>query len=206
MEIESAMTKYQVTDYLKSWGESVSSDYCQNLNKLESRRSFLKQVLLGTTAIAFSESVLANSEKLNNDKWVTISAVQLHLFPVSKNSPDAQSINASAFLKSVLEWPGVDKTDKKFVLDGVGWLNGLSDKLYKVKFYKLDNQQKEIVLRAVEKSQAGENWLALILLYLMEALLADPSYGGNTDAQGWKWLQHQPGFPRPAADKRYFNL
>jgi len=45
-----------------------------------------------------------------------------------------------------------------------------------------------------------------VLGYIFEALLVDPVYGGNPNGIGWKWLEHQPGLPRPTADKRYFLL
>lgn len=198
--------KDSIREFLKSWDKSVAASFNNAQSHNQSRRDFIKKILLGSSALSFSNIVLANTTKLTDDKWVTLHAVHLHMFPKSVNAPDADSINATAFLKSILEWPGIDEGDKKFILDGVGWLNGLSEKVFKAKFYSLNNKDKEQVLRTVEKSQAGENWLSLIMLYLFEALLTDPVYGGNTDGQGWKWLEHQPGFPRPAENKRYFNL
>ena len=44
------------------------------------------------------------------------------------------------------------------------------------------------------------------MYYLLEALLADPVYGGNTDEVGWKWLGYTAGFPRPPIGKRYFEI
>jgi gluconate 2-dehydrogenase gamma chain len=52
----------------------------------------------------------------------------------------------------------------------------------------------------------GKQWISTILRYILEALLTDPIYGGNPNAIGWKWLDHQPGFPRPPANKRYYLL
>ncbi|MDH5517538.1 MAG: gluconate 2-dehydrogenase subunit 3 family protein [Gammaproteobacteria bacterium] len=195
-----------IAEYLKSWDASVSVDYSQPVKELEARREFLKKLALGATAVVFADTVLANAATLNTPSWQSIAAVHLYLFPVSKNQPDAKSINATAYLKSVLEWPGVDQADKKFILDGVGWLDGISNKLFQNSFDLLTNEQKEKALRTVEKSQAGENWLSLMLLYLIEALLTDPVYGGNVNGAGWVWLEHQPGYPLPLKDKRYFNL
>jgi len=31
-------------------------------------------------------------------------------------------------------------------------------------------------------------------------------YGGNPDGIGWKWLEHQPGYPTPPADKSWYKL
>ena len=42
-----------------------------------------------------------------------------------------------------------------------------------------------------------------VMYYLAEALMLDPVYGGNPDMIGWKWLEHQAGFPRPVAGKTY---
>ncbi|MDH5394356.1 MAG: gluconate 2-dehydrogenase subunit 3 family protein [Gammaproteobacteria bacterium] len=195
-----------INAYLQAWDESLADARYPSLNHLESRRHFLKQVLCFSAASIFSQQVLANTLKLNTTTWKTLAAVHLHMFPVATNEPDAASINATAFLKSVLEWPGVEMQDKKFIVDGVGWLNGLATKQFQKEFVLLAAGQKETVLRTVEKSKAGESWLALILLYLLEALLSDPVYGGNVNAVGWKWLQHQPGFPRPPLSKRYFKL
>jgi len=70
----------------------------------------------------------------------------------------------------------------------------------------ITSQQREDVLRQIEQSQAGRNWLSLLLTYLPEALLADPVYGGNPDGIGWTWLEHQPGYPTPPADKSWYRL
>jgi gluconate 2-dehydrogenase gamma chain len=61
-------------------------------------------------------------------------------------------------------------------------------------------------LREIEQSRAGRNWLSLLLTYLLEALLADPVYGGNPDGIGWTWLEHQPGYPAPPRDKSWYKL
>jgi len=46
----------------------------------------------------------------------------------------------------------------------------------------------------------------MLLTYILEALLTDPVYGGNPNGIGWTWLQHQPGFPTPTEDKKYYKL
>lgn len=195
-----------IKQLLDDWDNS-DKRFSASAIDLSSRRDFLKQLIAGSTAVLFSQQLEANILSTKTDKlWLTIKAVQLHLFPSSPDAPDAESINAAAYLQSILEWPGVDDEDKKFITDGVGWLNGVAEKTFGKRFELLGDRDKEQVLRTIEKSQAGENWLSLIMLYLIEALLTDPVYGGNVNGQGWAWLQHQPGFPRPAKDTRYFNL
>ena len=200
------MQQSEIQRLLSSWDQSLTEEELHSLGDLQSRRSFLKTMLMSSVAVMFSEQVIANVVQVNTQSWKTLQAVQLHMFPMKQNEPDALSINATAYLKSILEWPGVDDSDKNFIVNGVGWLNDLSSKQFKKIFIDLTDTDKEKVLRQIEKSRAGENWLSLIMLYLVEALLTAPVYGGNTNSQGWQWLQYQPGFPLPSVDKRYFKL
>jgi hypothetical protein len=36
-----------------------------------------------------------------------------------------------------------------------------------------------------------------MLKYIMESVLGDPIYDINTKQQGWAWLNHETGYPRP---------
>ena len=69
----------------------------------------------------------------------------------------------------------------------------------------LSTEKQNEILVKIEKSSFGESWLSLILYYLIEALLLDPVYGGNPNGIGWKWLEHQPGFPRPNLNQTYLS-
>ncbi|MEE8342688.1 MAG: gluconate 2-dehydrogenase subunit 3 family protein, partial [Gammaproteobacteria bacterium] len=73
-------------------------------------------------------------------------------------------------------------------------------------FTALNEQERETVLREIEQSRAGRNWLSTLLTYLLEALLADPVYGGNPNGIGWQWLEHQPGYPLPPKDKAWHRI
>ncbi|MDH5485481.1 MAG: gluconate 2-dehydrogenase subunit 3 family protein [Gammaproteobacteria bacterium] len=176
-----------------------------------SRREFLILVSAATAAIPFpalSKQRTASGEaheKLE-DPWLTLAVVQEHLFPAEKKAPGASDIQALSYLRQLLQAPDTDREDVDFVIKGVSWLNDLSSSTYQRLFHQLDTDLKEKILRKIEQSSAGERWLSLQLSYLIEALLADPVYGGNANSQGWQWLEHQPGFPRPTADKRYFKL
>lgn len=145
-----------------------------------------------------------------SDPWLTLSNVQEHLFPSGDSSgqasPGAYDIAALRFLRNMLDAPDTESEEKEFILNGVNWLNDLSSKNHKTKFIYLNSNNKENILRQIETSNAGSRWLSLMMNYLIEALLSDPVYGGNKDQQGWKWLEHIPGFPTPPIDKVYFKL
>ncbi len=176
------------------------------------RRSFI--ALLAFVAASYPLSSLAKKRsygvELNTneleDPWRTIAAVQEHLFPAEENSPGAHDIQALTYLQNMMDAPDIEDEEKNFIKQGVTWLNDISQKSRNKLFIDLDENNREQVLRKIERSRAGERWLSLILTYLIEALLSDPVYGGNPGGIGWKWLEHQPGFPTPTQDKMYYKL
>ena len=181
----------------------------------DSRRRFMQQLAaLGTLATAFPAAVLAERRVAQDiqapwqdaDPWHTLAAVQEHLFPAAPDTPGAGDIRALDYLRNTIENPDADGEDREFVFNGVGWLNDLAQDTHQQPFTALDETQRESLLRSIEQSRAGGNWLSLLLTYLLEALLADPVYGGNPDGVGWHWLEHQPGFPAPPADRTWYRL
>ena len=160
---------------------------------LLSRRQFLIAGAGGLTTLFAPVGVLAEIA----NPWPLLAAVQDHLFPAEPGAPGAREIHALAYLQWVLGDPRGDRTEQRFLLKGVDWLEDLSRQRQRASFVDLDPIRREQVLREVADSEKGDNWLATLMLYLCEALLTDPVYGGNPDGIGWTWLQHQPGFPRP---------
>ena len=136
-----------------------------------------------------------------------VRAVQEHLFPSEPDSPGAADINASAYLETAITAPGIDPDTRNTIVNGVGRLQGASRERFDVLFNSLNHEQREQLLRYVaDKTRWGRAWLSLLLYYIFEALLSDPVYGGNPGEIGWRWLEHQPGFPRPPDDKIYGRL
>jgi len=198
---------------LHQWDATLPAGLPERLKLRQSRRDFLKlasvvpaTMLLSACGGSNSSAAQAQVAVLDQSPWQTFSAVQNHLFPKGADSPGADDINATLYLKSVLALPGIDDSDKKFIRDGVKWINDIASQMFAKPFHQLDKDNKEAVLQRIATSSAGENWLSLLLLYIFEALLTDPVYGGNTNKIGWQWLEHQPGFPGPPKDKRYYLL
>lgn len=168
---------------------------------LAQRRAFLIAGASGLGAL-FAVSHAAAIPGVANP-WPVLAAVQDHLFPSELEAPGAREIRALAYLQGVLADPAGDRAEQGFILKGVDWLEGLCRQRHRASFLDLDALRREQVLREVAGTEKGENWLETLLLYLCEALLADPVYGGNADGVGWAWLRHQPGYPRPTPDKRH---
>jgi len=140
------------------------------------------------------------------DPWLTLAVVQEHLLPADGTSPGAQDIMALRYLRNNLDAPDTSNEQRKFIIDGVGWLNDLSQQDFQLPFIQLTKDNKEIILRQVERSRVGSRWLSRMMTYLIEALLSDPVYGGNKNQLGWQWLHHIPGYPRPSVDNVYFKV
>jgi gluconate 2-dehydrogenase gamma chain len=182
-----------------------------------SRREFISRLAaLGSLAAAYPAAALAwlrssavagsEAEWMDQEPWKTLAAVQQHLFPATADSPGASDFKAIVYLRNSIENPAADGEDKTFIVNGVEWLNDLSRERFQRPFSAFDEAERETVLRLIEQSRAGRNWLSLLLTYLLEALLADPVYGGNPGGMGWKWLAHQPGFPTPPQHKTWYRL
>ena len=171
---------------------------------LLTRRRFLLGLAGGTLLALFPFP--AASAPNAAARWRIIDAVQRHLFPSETDAPGAREIRALDYLKRIAADTARDADQRDFILRGAGWLEDMARRTTRQSFVSLDWARREKLLRQIETSEAGSNWLAQMLLYLIEALLADPVYGGNPDGIGWRWLTHTPGFPTPPAGKRYMEL
>jgi gluconate 2-dehydrogenase gamma chain len=181
------------------------------------RRHFLKITSAGAAATAATTASMplfsapkqqaAGDDGLSDRQWQTLDAVLDHLFPSETEAPGVREVMAVYWLQRVLRDDETDEVHKQFLRAGVAQVDETASELYQKSFAGLQHEQREAVLRHMEKNQQqGRAWLQEMIRYIFEALLSDPVYGGNPQAVGWKWLQHTPGFPRPPKEKRYFLL
>ena len=199
----------------QSGSESLVED--SSLNNRLGRRTFL---LGGGAALATAAVLAGLPYALRKDLTREVSfvlfstqqrqalrAVQEHLFPGEADSPGAADINATAYLETAITAPGIDPDTRNTIVNGIGRLQDASRERFDVLFNTLNHEQREPLLRYLaDETRWGRAWLSLLLYYIFEALLSDPVYGGNPGEIGWRWLEHQPGFPRPPADKTYGSL
>jgi len=184
-------------------------------NKKLSRRHMMKGTLksAGGAAVvaalptsAWSAELLSLSDKLSSDPWLTLDSVLNHLLPSSKSGPGSKEIQATTYLFNVVHLQPTEQDEIEFIYKGVGWLNGYSKSQLNKDFVELTTQEKEILLRGISQSRAGENWLNTLLGYILEATLTPPIYGGNPNQIGWQWLEHQGGFPLPNEGTRFYEV
>jgi len=181
-------------DRLTDWGE-----------QLLSRRRFLFALAGGSVAALMpltGHSAIAPAMDVQQ-RWSLLDAVQNHLLPSEPDAPGASEIQALKYLRFVVADTELAEDDRAFILRGPEWLEDLTRQAHDKSFIALSEAEKEGMLRRVASSEVGENWISTLQLYLCEAMIADPVYGGNPNGIGWKWLGHNPGFPRPTSRNRY---
>jgi len=199
---------------------SSKDEYLGPLASGLNRRAFLKtsaaiSLLAGLTACKPSTPILKTEVKgpnistktqnfFSKKQQATLDAVQMQLFPNDGNGPSARDLNAIDYLEwAMSDEQNINDGDPEFIAKGIGWLDDLSDQTQGNVFIKINNTQRDKVLKQIAASNAGENWLSILMYYLTEALMLDPVYGGNVEESGWKWLEHQAGFPQPIIGKTY---
>ncbi len=186
--------------------KSVTNKY---INKKINRRSFLLAtgVFAGSVTLGSLLSYYYKSSRkpppFNKSQDKILKTLQEHLFPKSNDSPGANDINALHYLHFVLTDPDIDEDNKNLLISGIDWLEEECHTTYNKSFINLSSQERDQIFRIIEDSNWGYRWLSLNLIYIFEALLSDPIYGGNPNEIGWRWLEHAPGFPRPTADNMY---
>ena len=197
-------------------GDDTSIDDSSQVDRLDRRTFLLRSGAALATATALAGLPYALRKELTQEtsfvlfsfeQRQAVRAVQEHFFPNEADSPGATDINATAYLETAITAPGIDPHTRNTIVNGVGRLQDASRERFDVLFNRLNFGQREQLLRYLaDKTRWGRAWLSLLMYYIFEALLSDPIYGGNPDAVGWQWLEHQPGFPRPPADKIFGRL
>ncbi|MGB0806881.1 MAG: gluconate 2-dehydrogenase subunit 3 family protein [Salibacteraceae bacterium] len=143
--------------------------------------------------------------QLTDFDFATLTSVENHLFPTSKNSPGAIDINAPTYFSWCLMDTEKDPMVIRQLRDGIKNIEEEAQKMFTKKFVDLSFSEKEQALRSLEKERYGENWISMVLTNIFEALLSDPIYGANSSQSGWNWLEHTPGIPRPTKANIYKN-
>ena len=172
------------------------------------RRTFLHHFPKAIGLLSLSGTLAAQIRPLSLDaqQWNCLAAVQEHLLPSEPHAPGSLDIRATAYLDRTLADPGFDPDIRTFLLQGILWLEDIAQKRAGLPFHQMVPADRETLLHNIARSPTGERWLSLLLDYTLEALLADPLYGGNPGGIGWRWLEHDPGRPRPTPDKIYGRL
>lgn len=163
---------------------------------LKERRNFLKNSFLSSVIFLTCSGELFGA----TTPMQTISQVYEDLFPDIQNGPSVGSVNAVAYLEKILHHSRVTDENKRFIREGVKWLNEEALAKYKKRYIQLSSLQREKILINISETGWGDSWIENIMSYFLEAMLGDPVYGGNRSQTGWSWLNHKAGLPRPSKE------
>jgi gluconate 2-dehydrogenase gamma chain len=184
-----------------------------SINKewLVGRRNFLKNsVLAGIFShTLFVEACISNPEKiepLTKNQYQILQSVQNILFPKDEIGPSAADFHADKYVLWVLNDARIDPEENKFILDGLDWTEETAMEEFGKSYLKLSVNQQNDLVKYISQQNWGENWLSLNLTYIFEAMISDPIYGFNDREQGWEWLEHMVGTPRPNSHNKYDDI
>jgi len=195
MTRQSPLKRPKITDYHISRRKMIKGIFALGV---------FSQLPLGYSCIS---SIKRESSEIFTEKQRKIvSNIQQILFPDDDFGPGSKEIAAEKYLEWVLSDTRMDPEDRAYIYDGLKWVDETANEKMKTDFHLLKNHQQEKLIRIISRTDWGESWLSTIMTYILEALLADPQYGGNPDGKGWKWLSHYPGYPRPTEDLLYGNI
>ena len=173
------------------------------------RAQFLKSILIAGVAsqipfyFSCSEEEILESDILTNTDLKIIRSVQDILFPKYKNTPSAKEVKADRYLLWVLSDKKQDPDENEFLINGIQWLEETAIETFSESYLDLNRKEKEKLIKIISAENWGESWLSKLLTLIFEAAFSDPLYGSNPNKIGWKWIKHNPGFPRPTKKQIY---
>ena len=141
----------------------------------------------------FSVACSEQSSRDLTSPLAILKVIQTDLFPQDAVS----NANAYRYLSVILNHSRVTDEDKQYLKNTTRWVNEEAQKEYKMHYVELTPKQRQNILKVIAKESWGRSVIKTVLIYIMEASLGDPIYGINKNESGWKWLSHEPGFPRP---------
>ena len=167
-----------------------------------SRKKFIGGIFMGGLLASLpTVSMLGKSinttKILSQNQFSIVASVQKILFPSDGNGPGAYDVMADKYLLWVLSDVRMDPEEKEYIIDGIGWVDETAEENFSKSYTQLSQSEKEELIADISNESWGSSWLSVMLTFIFEALLSDPQYGGNTEEIGWKWLHHNPGYPRP---------
>jgi gluconate 2-dehydrogenase gamma chain len=163
------------------------------------RAQFIKLSLWGGISLQIPLFFSCENEPylpLTKNQAEILKKILLILFPVDNYGPSANDFSAFEFIVQILNDAFYDPEQKNFLLKGFDSLE--NDCLSKINknFLECTDIERDNLIKVLSKENNSiKNWLSFLISLIIEALLSDPIYGGNTNAMAYLWLEHKPGLP-----------
>lgn len=179
------------------------------------RRKWLQLALLGGVALSSpwitscetvsdeQEPNLDGGNVFTNTEMKNIFALQNFLLPEEGQGPSAAQMNAHQYYVWSLADENLPSSDKEYFVGKTIQVFDLCKEQTSKHFHQLSKiEQENFILKNLSEGWF-ESYLSRMITVIFEATLLDPIYGGNTNEEGWKWLEHTPGSPRPDTNTKY---
>lgn len=181
---------------------------------INSRRSFVKALLLAGVATQLpwiqscthkeqSIDIPDNIEPLSLKNFLNLHTLMDILFPEDGNGPGAIKVKADHYFLWLLNDLNLDSLSRSFLLDNLVKLNDDCIRSTGYDFHALSRFDQEDFIAEISELKWGESWLSRLLTLIFEALFLDSQYGVNPEGIAWKWLEYNPGYPRPKKELLY---
>lgn len=173
------------------------------------RRAFISNLIKTGIVFNFGSFIACvDSEyvKLTDRQNSILEFTLNYIWPNDGNGPGIESANVMHFFLWVLSDKNFDPEIKQYLYNGMTWVDETATENYYRHFEKLKRNEKEELFAKITETDWGDGWISKIINFIFEALFSDPIYGSNPDNISYKWLQHNPGFPRPEDKNKYESL
>lgn len=180
------------------------------MKQQEGRRTFIKQLALAGFAVQFGSILSCTSDgawpkapeltNLTPQDIYVIAKIQSILFPSDGNGPDCDELHS---MQHVIWTLSIEKDlEEKYKSDleafQLMWKEHLN-----IDYRDADEQTWKSFVSIASQHSNTKIWISWNLNLILESLSLDPIYGVNSNESGWKWLEHQPGYPRPNNDTKF---
>uniref|UniRef100_UPI004047B404 gluconate 2-dehydrogenase subunit 3 family protein n=1 Tax=Aliarcobacter sp. TaxID=2321116 RepID=UPI004047B404 len=154
------------------------------------RRTFIKFTTISTLLLS-SNMLIARS--FSKEYLEILDEVLEIVFPKTSTMPSAKEFKALNYLVQNISHKSFDNDDKVLIIDGTkDFILAFPE------FLTLNKKEKiELIFSIIKENDYAKSWVSKIAYYGIEALFADPIYGGNFEQIAWKSVNHNVGTPRP---------
>jgi gluconate 2-dehydrogenase gamma chain len=172
-----------------------------------SRRRFLTGAALyggALVALQLPKAVRASATQLapqvlTANEWTSVEAVTFRILPSDRRA-GAREANCINFIDKALA--NEEAVTLPIYRMGTPALNAAATAAHGKGFAELEGEQQDDLLIALQDGVAdgwssadlpSPDFFEIVRVHTLLGFLADPSYGGNCDYAGWKWV----GYPGP---------
>ena len=178
--------------------------------KLHSRRVFLSRMV--QAGIILNLPLLDACVPKSDIPLISVTNEQIlkdvlyFLWPEVGGGPSVSELKIYEYFLWFFSDLKVDPEEKEYLFKGMDWIDESSKEDFNVNYEKLKKDQKDMLLNKISVTDWGESWLSKVINIIIEAIFSNPIYGSNPYGIGYKWFEHNPGFPQPDNSNKYQEL